>query len=337
MSYKPSSMRSISDITHKDITYKETDMFGIDLDEYTEQSEDDIFGDENKDVGFGTNAIIQAIRKFTSQRNPPIYDCFLININTLIRNVVTKEKDIEEIKNDTLRDLGTLVTTICDYFNSISMLTDQPYIVIYFPKYEVAQIKFHERKYNRGSVKDIINEVSKQLIKEENLEVRKQIRDIHDEIPVFELLVGNGGILPYRALERFIYDQKKFNPAGIKSILRRNILISHYPLDYYFMHIFQRTVIMESFTGNIVHKEDLGLKVFNNNKVPFNKITHLVFGDVVQLRPMAKGRRGPNNNRKILMDLALKQNWNIRTPSEIANLIGQTGQIPKEILLNINF
>jgi len=335
-----SNRRSISDITHKDLVVKETDMFGIALDEYEDDkqsNEDDVFGDENKDAGFGTNALIQAIRKFLTERNAPIYDCFLININTLIRNVVTKEKDIEEIKNDTLRDLGSLISVCCEYFNSMALLVDQPFIVIYFPKYEVAQVKFHERTYKQGSVKDIIDQVSKLLIKEENLEVRKQIRDMHDNIPVFELLVGNGGILPYKALERFIFDQKKFNPAGIQSVLRRNILISHYPLDYYLLHTFRRSVILESFTGKIVTKEELGIKIFDNNRVPFNRVTHLVFGDSVQLKPMAKGRRGPNNNRKLLMDMALKQNWNIRTPSEIANLIGQSGQIPKEILLNIKF
>ena len=305
---------------------------------YLEDDEDITFGSEgSSQVGFGTNAIISAIKNMSKQNNPPPYDIFLINIDTLIRNVVTKEKSEEEIKSDTKRDLDGLLDAISIYMRSIENLLDMPYIIVYLPEYETPQVKLHERVYKDDSTKATIKKIHDDFVKEDNLKVRKQVRSVYNNIDVYEMSVGDRSELPYKILTRFINGQSKFNPGGIRNVLKNMLMISHYPLDYYFLHNFPKTNLIESFTGKVLKKEQLGVKVFKDGFVPFNRVTHLLFGDSVQLMPMAKGRRGRNNNRKLLMDMAKKQNWNFRTPDEIAEFVGASGQVPKQILLNIRF
>lgn len=292
---------------------------------------------DNEQAGFGTNAIISSIKELSKSNNPNPYDIFLINIDTLIRNVVTKEKTIQDIKQDVKKDLDNLLDTISIYLQSVSNLIDMPYILVYFPEYEVPQVKLHERVFKDNSVKAIIKKVHDEFIKEDNLKQRKQIRTSFNNIDVYELPVGNRADLPYKDLTRFINSQARFNPTGIRTVIKNMLMISHYPLDFYFLFNFPNTQLIESFTGRYLKKEQLGVKVFKDGFIPFNRVTHLLFGDSVQLMPMAKGRRGHNNNRKLLMDMAKKQNWNFRTPSEIAQFVGNSGQVPKEILLNIRF
>lgn len=305
---------------------------------YYIEDEEDILQSSSSSIGFGTNAVMQAIKDLTKNRNPNLYDTFLVNVDTLIRNVVTKEKSIEEIKADTKRDLNGLLDTITLYMKSVSNLLESPIILVYIPEYITPQVKLHERVFKSNSVKDIVKTVHEDFIKEDNLKVKKQIRTTYNDIDVYELMAGDKSELPYKVLTRFINSQARFsNPGGIRNVLKNMLMISHYPLDYYFLHNFPRANIIESFTGKILKKEQLGLKVFKDGFIPFNRVTHLLFGDSIQLMPMAKGRRGKNNNRKRLMDLAKRQNWNFRTPDEIASLVGATGQVPKEILMNIRF
>lgn len=288
-------------------------------------------------AGFGTNAIITAINEMAKKNNPQPYDIFLINIDTLIRNVTTKDKSEDEIKNDTSRDLGNLLDAISLYMRTIENLLDMPYILVYFPEYETPQVKLHERTYKNDSVKAIIKNIHNDFVKEDNLKERKQIRSSYNNIDVYELYTGDRSELPYKVLTRFVNGQSKFNPGGIRNVLKNMMMISHCPLDYYFLLNFPRTHLLESFTGKLIKKEQLGVKVFKDGFVPFNRVTHLLFGDSVQLMPMAKGRRGKNNNRKLLMDMARRQNWNFRTPDEIAEYVGASGQVPKSILMNIRF
>lgn len=294
-------------------------------------------GDVSGEPGFGTNAIIETVRKFMQGSTPPLYDTFLINVDTLIRNVTTKDKSEMEIREHLNRDLSQLLDVITSYMSEFKDLLNMPYVVVYLPHYATGQVLLHSRPKKPGSVKQIIEKIHNQIVQEDNLKLRKQIRNLYNDIDVYELYAGNRAELPYRTLTKFITDQTRFNPVGIRSATRRNVMISHYPLDYYFMQNFPNTVLLESFTGKILKREMLGIKVFNVGHVPFNRVTHLLFGDAVQLIPMAKGKRGAGNTRKLLMDLALRQNWNLRTPNEIAQFVGNSGQVPKEILLNINF
>lgn len=296
---------------------------------------DDIEKSEN--VGFGTNAIITAINNLAKSSNPPPLDVFLINVDTLIRNTTTKEKTLDEIKSDVKKDLAGLLDAITIYLRAIENLIDMPYVIVYLPEYEIAQVKLHERPFKPNSTKDIIKKVHNKILEEDNLKVRKQIRTTYNNIDIFELWVGDRSSLPYKALIRFINSQARFNPGGITTSLKNMLLISHYPLDFYLTNTFSKLHLIESFTGKIFQKNQLGLKVFKNGFIPFNRVTHLLFGDSVQIMPMAKGRRGRNNNRKLLMDMAKTQNWNFRTPDEIAQFVGNSGQVPKEILMNIRF
>lgn len=61
-------------------------------------------------------------------------------------------------------------------------------------------------------------------------------------------------------------------------------------MDYHLLLLYRRMMILESFTGELIPPKRLGFKVFKNNFVPFNSVTHLLFGDPVQLLPRQNGK-----------------------------------------------
>lgn len=89
-------------------------------------------------------------------------------------------------------------------------------------------------------------------------------------------------------------------------------MISHQPLDYHLLNMAPNGIIIASHTGEILKKEDLGYKVFDEGQIPFNQVTHRLFGDKQQIQPLVKGVA-----RKKAIEKALANKWRIRTEDQI--------------------
>lgn len=307
---------------------------GTPLEENQEYDEDGLKLPEEEDnldetsIGLGTNTLIGALKKLPSQSRDNIFDCIIVNVSTIVRNSTTKERDPAEIEQRTEDDTYRLMLAIADYHSTMGSLVKNPTAIFFLPDYSWLPA-LHCRP-DTGNRK-IIREVTESLIKKDNLKVRKRIRSITQSTNVFEIYAGGRNELPYQTVIKEIYElYKVFGRFDPRSSLTHYLLISHNPLDYHFMLKFPKTTMLESFTMQFIKPKMLGYKVFGTNFIPYNSVTHLLFGDKVLVKPMAQRK-----NRALLTDLAKKQSWYVLTPSEIEQRVAWSGQVPKGVLTHL--
>ncbi len=300
----------------------EFDEDGLKMDEGEDQ---DLLDDvSSSKVGLGTGTLISAIRKLPHQAKDNIFDCFLINVSTIIRNNVLQIRDISEIKEKSEADVIKLSEEIAKYHEIMGSVIKHPLAIFYLPEYTfLPPIHMRPLVGNRKIIKDITD----LFIKNDNLVKRKRIREQIRRTTVLEIFAGGRNELPYRTIIREIRDVFTLSGLDPRSILTNYLMISHMALDYLFLLQYPRASILESFTGKFLKAKVLGFKVFGTNFVPFNQVTLLAFGDKNLVKPIAL-RRG----KARLIELAKKQSWYIRTPMEIAEFIQHTGEIPAHML-----
>lgn len=278
----------------------------------------------NKETGYGTDSLINAMNALPSKSSDNLFDVIMVNVSTLIRNNTILDRSNKEIQTLVEDDIHKLMNGMGAYQEQMSSMLTDPMIIFYLPDYSWLPL-LHLRKPSPTKVK--INAIIDNLIKMDNLKSRKQIRDQFMSSTVFELYTGGKQMLPHQSLTKFFNDLTKLGGIDPRQHLKHYLIISHCPLDYHFLLKHPRTTILESFTGKFIKAKQLGVKVFGTNFVPFNSVTHLLFGDPVQLKPMAQRK-----NRKMLMELAMRNSWHVRTPAEMAKQVGDTGQVEARVL-----
>lgn len=276
------------------------------------------------DTGYGTDSLIKILKELPNKTSNNIFDTIFVNVSTIVRNNATLERSNDEIKKYTTDDIMSLLMAIVEYQEEMRNLLSNPMVVFYLPDYSWLPL-IHQRKPSPLKVK--INDVVKNIITDDNLVTKKQIRSYQGNTTIYELYAGGKTMLPHKNILKFINEINRLGVVDTATQLAHYLLISHCPLDYHLLLNYRRMMILESFTGEIIPPKRLGYKVFKNNFVPFNSVTHLLFGDPVQVRPMAQRK-----NRKFLMDMAAKNSWYVRTPSEIAKMVGDSGQVDARIL-----
>lgn len=207
----------------------------------------------------------------------------------------------------------------------MTYLLDSPTIICYFPIYTSIPA-IHLRKDSKTRAK--IREVSEIMKKADNIYARKTIRDRSGSIDIYEILVGDSHTSVPAALIKFIRNLSQINPLGLVSSQKKYLLISHNPVDLHLSRSFSKIILLESFTGKFFKPEDFGTKIFKSKFIPFNSVTHMLFGDDTQIFPMAK-----RNNRKLLLDLGMRNTWKLKTKQDIAKQVEQQGQVPYKILM----
>lgn len=281
------------------------------------------------DTGYGTDSLIKVFNGLPNKSSDNIFDTILINVATIVRNNATLDRDNSEIKKFTEDDTLNLIRAIVAYQEEMSRMLTNPMIVFYLPDYSWLP-EIHQRKPSPLKVK--INAVVEQLMVDDKIRTHKQIRSHQGDSTIYELFAGGKAELPHQSISKFIGRINTLSHIDPATQLTKYLLISHCPIDYHLLLLYRRMTILESFTGELIPPKRLGFKVFKNNFVPFNSVTHLLFGDPVQILPMAKRK-----NRKIIMEQAAREQWYVRTPYEIAQMVGRTGQVDARILTHLKF
>ena len=290
---------------------------------------DSLLNDSGDGAGLGTGTLISAINSLPSKSSDNIFDVVMVNVSTLVRNNYTKEKSEKEVMDSTKADIHELITTVANYHEAMGGIIKTPTLIFYLPDYSYLPT-FHTRplKGNRKAILDI----TAKLVREDNLKQRKRIRDYERQTTVSEVFAGDRQHLPYYSLIEEITDLYKLGRVDPRTAMTNFLLISHNPLDYHFVFRFKRTTILESFTGKFIKPKQLGNKVFVTNFIPFNSVTHLLFGDSILVSPIALRK-----NRQRLTDMAKSQSWYVRTKEEIAKFVGNSGQVDARILMQLKF
>ena len=285
---------------------------------------DDEFDEEKPDTGLGTGTIISAINSLTGKSTNNVFDCIIVNVATIVRNNTTKERSPKEIQDRTEADIRDLITCVANYHEVMGPMVTRPMLMFFLPDY--SWIPLLHKRPDTGNRK-VVFDIVESMIKQDDLRKRKRIRNHERATELVEIYAGGRAELPYKTVIREIQDMHKLGGFDPRSNLTNYLLISHCPADYHFMLNFSHVTLLESFTGKFIKPKTLGYKVFGTNFIPFNSVTHLLFGDKVNLRPMAMRK-----NRALLTNMAKTQSWYVRTPSEIAQFVGASGQVEARIL-----
>ena len=88
--------------------------------------------------------------------------------------------------------------------------------------------------------------------------------------------------------------------------------------------------LFETYTGKLKDYKDLGHKVFKVPYVPFNKYTHVLFGDSIHIKPMVV-----RNTKKAFLDLAFRDKWPILGDERIKSSITQFDPTTKLFINNL--
>ncbi len=282
----------------------------------------------NSELSLGTKGIIDKLSEYSKNIEKHTFDAFYINIVTILRNNIEANLDDKKIINKTMFDLDRLLNALSAYL-SLTKDNVYKYIYVYIPKYGIPKI--HARKQSPSNHRLFVDLVKKIY------DTQKDFETISiGDVDVF-FVKTNEMKLPHLKLydltRQLFYQKQIVNPIN-----RINGLISHIPMDYHLRYYLPNIKIIESYTGNIRLPHELGEKIFSSSKespikyIPFNRYTHLLFGDKIMIQPFAKYK-----DKSELNLIGEKQRWNLIPEESILRNLKATNRFPIEMLTTWKF
>ena len=277
--------------------------------------------------------LLDTLSRMARDYKSPAWDYVLINGATLFRNNISKERNLEQCITEGGYDSLLLENTMRQYWARNPKSPKNPEIIMYLPDYSAIPL-LHRRPESKTTlqVKEMVAHVKKFLLKEHPDGVSKTDSDI---APTVTLVAGDVRMYPHQAIYNYIMKSKK-SESKMTSFFGFNqlniVMLSHCPIDWHLAFMVKQFHLMESYTGNLKGLSVLGEKLFKEPFIPFNRATHLLFGDSVHIKGMAQRK-----NKKLILDVAQKQRWYAKSEASIITDISQTLAIPKQILTNVKF
>lgn len=275
----------------------------------------------------GTQSLLDAITRFDPKKDIYNWDTTIINIGTIVRNNLHKDKPDTRIIQETLNDISALITNIYYYLKN-NQVGDSPYIILFIPDYRKL-IPLFRRKLspNEERVESILKKLTNEIQDKKHGD-----KQMYFDMPVYFILAGNDIAMPYR----HVFDKINVINGEIKSIkrvmTRKYLLISNVALDYYLFRCFRNVKLFECFTGLIKEERELGKKVFKEDGIPFNLYTHVLFGDTTKVKPLVS-----RNVKAQFIELAHKQKWVLKDDTSIRSSIIMKDQLLGTLLSKVNF
>ena len=249
--------------------------------------------------GIGVSSMLNKIQYLAMQRIRPVWDLFLVNIETIVRDQA-KSDNVEELVNQVIVDCQTLVQYFEAYCTNSAVMCYKvtPLICFYFGHYKNIPQAYLKEKLPKGTEERIM--IAQQVMEKLRTNVLQS-----NGIPIFVYEEGlEKGTWPHIELLKDLHETKINNQPITDLQYRKVLLISHIPLDFDLYTRFAEFTLLESYTGNLKSVRQFGKKVFNNENIPFNKYTHLLFGDKWYLKsPLSR-----KDKQNILVQ-AEKEHW----------------------------
>ena len=248
----------------------------------------------------GVSAIVESLQNWSLSRSAPTWDTTIVNVLTLIRNNFTKEESVSSIAQKVIKDMDALTISICAYNQRYGKNLFIPYILYYLPYYNAIPLA-HRRN-------DTETRIRYNLIVDY---IRKELPNTKDiltltTVPVksYFIVAGNNYVYPhFHVVDKIRYLNNEVDKDRVSSMQRKYVLLSHCPLDF---HMWSKIPfrLFETYTGNLKEYKELGQKVFKFPYIPFNRYTHILFGDSIHIKPMVV-----RNTKKAFTDLAYRDKW----------------------------
>lgn len=265
--------------------------------------------DNGVTISHGSAAILAKLYDLSSSRLRPVFEHYLINVSTLIRNCISSFK-IEKPK-EILELLRTEVAQYNLYLSQYCLPDTQAAIPVnvfyYYPSYTLLPDKYLK---NLTTMDRTINSVQTEVARffYKNSEHYENLK-IHVDV------VGKRRLPHLEVL-------KAIKHLDLNADYRRTLMISHIPVDYHYSNFVPKFTLMRSHTAELTTRDKFGKMVFKY-EVPFNRYTHLLFGDGKLIRPILSSQQ-----KKKLEEVAIQRKWKFKTEHTIYEYIVKTGLAP---------
>jgi hypothetical protein len=265
-----------------------------------------LVSDLEEKVSYGTLGILETLVHHFNDQPHLNRKILLVNGDTIIRNCYHKDLPVNTIYDKISFDFEKLIYYYRQYVN-------EGIVIIYFHPGIYGFIPQHLQK-KLTPLRENLTTLSNGVISLNSVEFNK-VRTLSDESVKVVALAVKGKFSYKSLLEQF------------RSLFLSNKIwmISHCPIDYFLFQSFDIELI-NSHTGIIITKKDLGKKVFGESNVPFNKTSLMLFGDKEFIRPLCR------NKPKALLELK-SNNIHLRTERELAQLAVTKLKIDRKSLL----
>lgn len=272
----------------------------------------------NNTASYGTSPILNTLKELSAKgRFRPQWNLFLINVDTLIRNNYQKSLGIAAIEAGVKRDVEQLVLYINAYVSADrSSVSSKPVVCLYLPHYE--DIPATYRKPNLPGNYDLHIKLRNRLVK---VLPKRSWDSQHIQIDV--VYIDAPGPWPHNTV---ISDLSKKYPDIYH---RDTAIITHAYLDYHIAKAIPEITLLESFTGKTKVYKEFIKKVILHDEVPFNKYTHLLFGDKLFLKSQLQ--RGV---KATVLRTAKSEKWILLSDINIAESIIRHKFTTKNIILD---
>jgi len=253
---------------------------------------------ENGDIiipasSIGSNKVLSNLAIASTQPNPAVYDIYLINLYTVIRNNMSDDVPVDSVSSD----ISTITAYITEYIQSVPH-SKNTVIIFYLPTYVVPAV--YKRELNTSNLK--IVEIAKEISK-------SQAKDN------VESSVNNTKVYFTRLSPSLSVSQQLTNTIGRLTKFGRAakvLLWSHVAIDLHLAKRYSNLSIIESYTGKTVGPREFGYKVFKSKFIPFNNYTHIAFGDSNHIKPVLQ-----RDKRSKAFATAEARRWDLKTDIEI--------------------
>lgn len=218
-------------------------------------------------------------------------DTVLININTLIRNLVNDtSKKVSDYKSAVHEEFVNIIDEIKLSFESLELPPPAPLIVFYSMDHRSHIPAEYLRPLNQATTATdtVIKRISKSITNKDQMYGQLKIK-----------LFASFNTPPLRTLKNFVIDSRNS---------RRVVMISHEPIDYHVSPSCQSFRIIQSHNGFVLWPKEFSKKVFKLETVPYIEEIHTLIGDTVSLLPSIN-----RTDKSLLKDISVKENWGMRT------------------------
>ena len=276
---------------------------------------------DNMRCSYGLAPILNTLVDSISGRLKPKWNLFLVNIETIIRNCqATDRSEFGEIIVDrAIADCKLLAQYLIEVLKDCNQdKRVRPIICFYSASYENVGKTYIKEELPAGTVERWnIKALFEQRwpyawdIKSDDVDILFSVQDKKTTFWISKSLINDVNSFTTKTLCQY----------------RNCIMISHMPVDYHVMRRVGEFSLLESYTGALKRPSDLSTKLFNNPWVPFNKYTHVLFGDKYLLKPLAVPKV-----RKELKKNAETEQWKRLPDTAVLGAIARMSFIPTEIL-----
>jgi hypothetical protein len=269
----------------------------------------------------GLNRILGRFVERSGKDIKPEFTAVLISAFTVFRNVVGTYPDakIEQIEEYFVKDINLFLEYYDTYLSNTKsrMMQDKRAVVlVYFPEY--TQVPKSLLREVTGKALEL-NLLYKKFLSRYN--GRDELIKKTEHVLCFWASSGHASY-PHKDVSRK-FRSIVSRPDVMHSSSDTVALISHIPLDYHINGRIRNIHLLESYTGKLRPSSEFGLRLDKEGRIPFNSVTHVVFGDSVLIKPWVTPKV-----RKALFEQAVKERWISRSQDDILVKISKTAQIP---------